>query len=39
MRGVIILPAYQRTALLEGALSVVAQTGEARLTLPLRVPR
>ena len=39
MRGVVILPAYQRTALLDGALSVVAQTGEARLTLPLRIPR
>ncbi len=39
MRGVIVLPAYQRTALLEGALNVVVQTGEARLTLPLRVFR
>jgi amidase len=38
-RGTIVLPAYQRPALLEGALSVVAQTGETRLTLPLRVPR
>jgi len=38
-RGAIVLPAYQRPALLEGALSVMALTGEARVTLPLRVPR
>ena len=38
-RGAIVLPAYQRTALLDGALSVMALTGEARVTLPLRIPR
>jgi hypothetical protein len=39
MRGMVVLPAYQRTALLDGEMSVLAQTGEARVTLPLRVPR
>ncbi len=39
MRGMVILPAYQRTALVDGEMSVLAQTGEARVTLPLRVPR
>jgi len=38
-RGTIILPAYQRPALLDGALSMAVQTGDARVVLPLRVPR
>jgi amidase len=38
-RGMVILPAYQRTALVDGEMNVVAQTGAARVTLPLRVPR
>ncbi len=39
MRGMVILPAYQRTALVDGEMSVLAQTNESRVTLPLRVPR
>ena len=39
MRGVVILPAYQRSALVAGEMSVVVQAGGARATLPLRVPR
>ena len=38
MRGMVILPAYQRTALVDGEMSVLAQTNESRVTLPRGCP-